>query len=196
MPPLVDFSEFERSAQANNLDLRVAGSSLKAAQFGLVSARGGYLPNLALDYFYGIDAANFATHTDGVRNLGYAATATLNIPVWNWGATRSRVTQAGLKRDQARRELSLAQRKLLAQIRLMWSEADAARSELELLRSSAELAAQSQKLTTLRYQGGEASVLEVVDAQNTRTQARNALHDGVVRYRTALASLQLLTGTM
>jgi outer membrane protein TolC len=196
MPPLVDFSEFEKSAQAHNLDLRVAGSSLKAAQFGLVSARGGYLPSLSLDYFYGIDAANFATHTDGVRNLGYAAAATLNIPVWNWGATHSRVTQAGLKRDQARRELSLAQRKLLAQIRLMWSEADAARSELELLRSSAELAAQSQKLTTLRYQGGEASVLEVVDAQNTRTQARNALHDGVVRYRTALASLQLLTGTM
>jgi outer membrane protein TolC len=39
-------------------------------------------------------------------------------------------------------------------------------------------------------------VLEVVDAQNTLTQARNAYSDGVVRYRTAVANLQTLTGTM
>lgn len=196
MQPLADFADFEKSAQAHNLDLQVGSSTLKAAQSGLTAARAAYLPGLSLDYFYGIDAPQFSTHTDGVRNLGSAATATLNIPIWNWGATRSRVTQAGLKRDQAQRELSLAQRKLLAQIRESWAEADAARAELELLKSSAELAAQSQKLTTLRYQGGEATVLEVVDAQNTLTQARNAYHDGVVRYRTALAGLQLLTGTM
>jgi len=195
-PELAAFDDFSRAAAANNLDLQVAMGSLRAARFGLDSARGGYLPSLSLDYFYGIDAPQFATHTEGVRNLGYAATATLNIPVWNWGATRSKVTQASLKRAQAQRELSLAQRRLLAQIRTAYGEADAARSELDLLKSSAELAAQSQKLTTLRYQGGEASVLEVVDAQNTLTQARNAYHDGVVRYRTALAGLQTLTGTM
>ena len=38
--------------------------------------------------------------------------------------------------------------------------------------------------------------LEVVDAQNTITQARNAYGDGLVRYRVALASLQLLTGSL
>ena len=43
---------------------------------------------------------------------------------------------------------------------------------------------------------GEATVLEVVDAQNTLTQAQGAYHDGVVRYRAALANLQTLTGTM
>ncbi|HWZ46005.1 MAG TPA: TolC family protein [Candidatus Saccharimonadales bacterium] len=196
MPALAEFSEFERAAQANNLDLKASNASFKAAQLGVTSARGGYLPSLSLDYFYGIDASQFATRTGGVRNLGYSATATLNIPVWNWGTTRSRVTQAGLRRDQAQRELSQAQRRLLAQIRLAYGEADAARSELDLLKSSAELAAQSQRLTTLRYQSGEASVLEVVDAQNTLTQSRNAFHDGEVRYRTALASLQVLTGTM
>ena len=195
-PALAAFDDFARAAQAKNLDLKAANALFQAAQFGVTSARGGYLPDLSLDYFYGIDAPQFSTHTNGLRNLGYAATATLNIPVWNWGSTRSRVAQAGLKRDQARRELSLAQRKLLAQIRIAWAEADAARSELDLLRSSADLAAQSQHLTTLRYQGGEASVLEVVDSQNTLTQARNAYHDGVVRYRVALAGLQMLTGTM
>jgi outer membrane protein TolC len=37
-------------------------------------------------------------------------------------------------------------------------------------------------------------VLEVVDAQNTATLARNAFSDGESRYRVALANLQTLTG--
>jgi outer membrane protein TolC len=106
------------------------------------------------------------------------------------------VVQADLRRKQAQRELSLAQRKLQADMRELYADAQASRSELDLLKNSAELAAESLRLTNLRYQGGEATVLEVVDAQNTLTQARDAYNDGVVRYRAALANLQTLTGTM
>jgi len=66
---------------------------------------------------------------------------------------------------------------------------------MESLASSAELAAESMRLVTLRYQAGESTVLEVVDAQNTLTQARNAYDDGQARYRVAVANLQTLTGT-
>jgi outer membrane protein TolC len=191
-----------------NPDLRAARASLQAAHSDLTGAKSGYFPSLGLDYWYGIDSTHFAMHdtifqTVGgvtvpvvVNTLGYSASATLNIPIWNWGSTHSKVVQADLKEKQAERELSLAQRKLLAQIHSAYDEAQAALSELELLKSSADLAAQSLRLTTMRYQGGESTVLEVVDAQNTLTQARNAYSDGVVRYRTALAGLQTLTGTM
>ena len=53
---------------------------------------------------------------------------------------------------------------------------------------------ESLRLTVLRYQAGEVSVLEVVDAQGTLAQARNALTDGLIRYRVALAGLQSVTG--
>jgi outer membrane protein TolC len=195
-PPLMSFEEFTRAAEVKNPELRAANASVQAAGFEVSAARGAYFPSLTMDYFYGIDANHFATRTDGLQNLGYAAIATVNIPLWNWGANRSKVTQADLKRKQAQRELSLAQRKLLADMRSLYHEAEAARSELELLKSSAELAAESLRLTTLRYQGGEATVLEVVDAQNTLTQAQNGYSDGQLRYRTALANLQTLTGTM
>jgi outer membrane protein TolC len=195
-PPLESFEEFSRAAEVHNPELQASRASLQASKFDLSSARGGFFPTLTLDYFYGIDATHFATYNDGIPNLGYSASATLSIPIWNWGATRSKVAQADLKRRQAQRELSLAERKLQANIRSLFHEAQAARDELDLLKSSAELAAESLRLTTLRYQGGEATVLEVVDAQNTLTQARNAFSDGQVRYRTALANLQTLTGTM
>jgi outer membrane protein TolC len=196
-PPLLSFEEFMKSAQNRNPDLRASTASYQATKFELSSAQSAYFPTLTLDYFYGIDAPHFAVNEpNGARNLGYGVSATMNIPIWNWGATHSKVVQAGLKRKQAQRELSFAQRKLQADMRELYAEAEAARAELELLKNSADLAAESLRLTTLRYQGGESTVLEVVDAQNTLTQARNALSDGEVRARTALAGLQTLTGTM
>jgi outer membrane protein TolC len=196
-PPLVSFEEFIKTAQSRNPDVRASTASFTAAKFEVASAQSAYLPTLTLDYFYGIDAPHFAAHEpDGTRNLGYSVAATLNIPIWNWGATHSKVVQADLKRKQAQRELTLAQRKLQADMRELYAEAEAAHAELELLKSSVDLATESLRLTILRYQGGESTVLEVVDAQNTLTQARNAFSDGEVRARTAVANLQTLTGTM
>jgi outer membrane protein TolC len=67
---------------------------------------------------------------------------------------------------------------------------------VDSLRTSLDLATESLRLTVLRYQAGDARLLEVVDAQSTLTQARNAFDDGLVRYRAALVALQTLTGTL
>ena len=174
--------------------------AVRAAGSDVVVARAAYLPSLSLDYWYGIDAAQFAANTviNGQKfsNLGSSASATLNIPIWNWGATQSHVKQAELRRTQAQRELSLAQRKLLAEIKSLYAEAETALNELGGLNRSAELAEESLRLTTLRYKSGEATVLEVVDAQTTYAQASSAYQDGAVRYRVALANLQTLTGVL
>jgi outer membrane protein TolC len=84
---------------------------------------------------------------------------------------------------------------LLADMRILYSEAQAAQAEMESLNRSAELAAEGVRLANLRYQSGEALVLEVVDAQSTLTQALNAFNDGQVRFRVAVANLQTLTGS-
>jgi outer membrane protein len=192
---LPSFPEVQAAAANKNPELRAALATVQEANQEVAVAWNGFLPSLSFDYFYGIDAAQFATRApDGTRNLGYAATATLQLPVWNWGANRSKLKQADLRRQQARVELSSTQRELLAKLRTFYNEAQTARSELESLNQSAELAADSLRLTTLRYQGGEATVLEVVDAQNTLTVARNAFNDGQARFRLALATLQTLTG--
>jgi outer membrane protein len=130
-----------------------------------------------------------------VPNLGYFATATLNVPVWNWGATLSKLRQAKYRRQQAQVELSQAQREALANLYSFYNEAAVVRSEAGTLREAADLAAESLRLTNLRYQAGEATALEVVDAQNAMATARNAFDDGQARYRVALATLQTLTAT-
>jgi outer membrane protein TolC len=192
------FQEVEAAAANKNPELRAALAALQEAKQEVAVAWNGFLPSLSFDYFYGIDANQFASYSplpNRHRNLGYAASATLQLPVWNWGANRSKLKQAGLRREQAQVELSFTQRQLLAKMRTLYDEAQTARMEMESLGQSAELAADSSRLTTMRYQAGEATVLEVVDAQNTLTQARNAFNDGQARFRVALANLQTLTGT-
>ena len=189
-------AEFQQRAAQDNPDVGAAIESAKAADENVFAARAAYLPSLSFDYFYGIDATHFATRTNGISNLGSSVVVTLNIPIWNWGATQSKVKQAELQRDQAKRELSLVQRKRLAEIQSLYAEAATASEELSSLKRSAELGAESLRLTTLRYKNGESTVLEVVDAQNAATQSDVAYQDGAVRYRVALANLQTLTGVL
>lgn len=193
-PPLPKFSEVQALAQKNNVDLRAVLQSLDVASKEVWVARGGHLPTLSMGYSYGLDAPQFATQTGGLRNVGYQVAATVNVPLWSWGSTQSKVKQAELRRDLARVELSAAQRQAIANLKSGYGEAQLAHGQLELLRSSAEMAAESLRLTTLRYQAGEATALEVLDAQNTVAQARNAYDDGEARYRLALATLQTWTG--
>jgi outer membrane protein len=193
--PLPTFPEVEAAGRKNNPDLRAALAALEVADHEVAAAWGGLLPSLSIDYFYGIDSNQFAIRSNGVRNLGYSAVASLQIPIFSWGADRSKLKQAELRREQAHVELSFAQRELLSHLRQFYSEAETSRSEMDSLASSAELAADSMRLTTLRYQAGESTVLEVVDAQNTLTLARNAYDDGQARFRVAVANLQTLTGS-
>jgi len=70
----------------------------------------------------------------------------------------------------------------------------AARSNADSAQHIADLASESLRLTSLRYEAGESSALEVVDAQNTLVQARNNYDAALTRYRIALAQLQTVTG--
>jgi len=195
--PLPGQEEVDTAASKNNPEIKSAMATLRAASLDVTGARAAYLPDLGLDFNYGIDAPEFAVHgPDGARNLGYSAEATLDIPVWDWFSTHDRVKQKVYQRDSAKVALSAAQRKLLAQLSEAYGEARVAQDQLQSLDRSVETARESLRLVRMRYSAGESTVLEVVDAQNTVAAAENAREDGILRYQTALADLQVLTGTM
>jgi len=208
LPPA---EEARAKAVATSPDLKAAQSGVEAANYDVSVARYAYLPSLGLDFYYGIDANQLAAtsalaqdtgrstlpnyQVANRQNLGYSGQLTLNIPVWNWGVTRSKVKQAEFKETQAKLDLSLAERTLQSNLAAAYADARAALAQIDSLRSSTDLAVESLRLTVLRYEAGEATALEVVDAQTTVAQARNAYDDGQVRYRVALANLQTLTGS-
>ena len=195
--PLQPIETLRSLATQSNPDIKAAEAAVQQESSGVSAARGGLLPTVSFDYWYGINANQWAIYgLEGERLLGSAAQVSMTVPLWSWGATQSKLRQAQLRVQQAKAELTLAQRQLLASISTFYREADVARQQVDSLRTSLDLATESLRLTLLRYQAGDATVLEVVDAQATLTQARLAYDDGLVRYRVALAVLQTLTGTL
>ena len=196
-PQVASREDVEQAASKNNPELRSALAALGESNADVLAARGAYLPSLGLNYTYGIDAPEFAVNgPDKVRNLGYSASVTVNIPVWDWLSTQHKVKQSEIRRDATKVALTATQRRLIARLDEAYSEATAARDQLASLDASVRTAEESLRLTKMRYTGGEATVLEVVDAQTAFVTAGNAREDGLVRFRAALADLQTLTGTM
>lgn len=195
--PLPSYSEVEDLARQRSPELRAAEEALRQEVYGVTIARTAYLPALSFDYFFGINANQFATHDpEGNNRLGSSAQATLNIPVWDWFTTRSKVRQADMRRQQAQLDLELTRKQVISNLHALYLEAQSALVQLDSLRRSLDDAAESLRLTSLRYEAGEVTVIEVVDAQSTLAEARNAYDGGLSRYRLALATIQTLTGTI
>src|SRR5580704_1479506 len=196
-PALPNREDVNRLASANNPEVRSALAGVRAGNAEVTSARATYLPDLGLNFSYGIDAAQFAKRgPDDVSNLGYSISGTIDIPVWDWFSTQKRIKQSEIKRDAARVTATAAERRVIAALEEVYAEAVAARDQMDLLHLSVRTAEESLRLTKLRYSSGEATVFEVVDAETAYLSVETAQAEGVVRYQTALAGLQVLIGTL
>ncbi len=199
LPP---FNEVQAMAEKQNPELRTANLSIEQAGLDVKLAKNAFLPSMVIDGDYGIEANAFKLHSsvaaDPARqvlpNLGYFVTATLTVPIWDWGGLKSKVKQAQLRQKQAETQLSQTQRQLAGSLYAAYNEALTARSAVTSMRHAAELATESLRLTSLRYQAGESTAQEVVDAQNALITSRNAYDDAQARYRLAISALQTLTG--
>jgi outer membrane protein TolC len=200
---LPSFEEVKSMTEKDNPDMRAAIQAERQTHYEVMAAKAAFLPTMSIDLDYGIEANDFALRsvekadaTKGpVPNLGYFLTASFNLPVWDWGTLRSKLHQAKYKDEQAHAELSQVQRQMLNNLYSYYNEAAVARETVERERHTSDLAAESLRLINLRYQGGESTALEAVDAQNTFIAARGLYDDAEARYRVALANLQTLTGS-
>jgi outer membrane protein TolC len=199
---LPTFQEAQKMAATKNPDMEMAMQTLYQAKVAVQATKGAFLPAFFTDSVYGIEANEFALHSRNVEepkagvlpNLGYFVTVGVNVPVWDWGTLRSKLHQAEFKREQARLDLSQTQRELLSTLYGSYNEAAVARVAVDETRHTADLAAESLRLTNLRYKAGASTALDVVVAENTATQARNSYDDAELRYRVALVNLQTVTG--
>ncbi len=197
-PPLLPGrTGIESLARQNNPELRSALASVQISQAQTYAARSALTPQLLLNFTYGIDATNFSQYgPEGIHNLGYAMSAGLDIPLWDWLITERRIKQASLRENASKVSLTAVQRRLIASLAEFYAEADVAYRQLALLDTTVVTARESLRLVNLRYVDGDSTVLDVVDAQNTLIAAETAQIDGRVRYRIALANLQTLTGKL
>ena len=129
-----------------------------------------------------------------VKHTGVSAAVSFSIPIFDWGASRSRETQARLRVQVAENERTLALCGFTQQFYAAQAQVANAAARINLAREGVAKAQDNVAASIARYRAGEAQIVEVTDAQTTLVEQRSALYQAIFDYQTALARLRHTTG--
>ncbi|MCU1246274.1 MAG: outer rane efflux protein [Acidobacteria bacterium] len=192
-PSAADLERFTPAMSAQQPALVAAEAQQRVARADVSVARAGRLPSLTYAVDEGFDAPS--THAADIRDhSGYLATATLNIPIFDWGIGRARQRQAELKVKAAGNQLALIRRDLQQQYLAAREEALSAVRRVDNARAAVEDAIRNVDISIARYRAGEAPILEVTDAETTLATQRANYMQALYDFEIARARLQEAAG--
>jgi outer membrane protein TolC len=166
---------------------------LRAARHDITIARADRLPSLSYAINGGFDTDSL--HAPRLhQHTGVSAGISFNIPIFDWGANRSRERQARLRAEVAENERTLALRGFTEQFYAARAQAASAEGRIRLAREGVTKAQDNLAASIARYRAGEAQIVEVTDAQTTLVEQRTALHQAIFDYQIALSHLRQATG--
>jgi outer membrane protein TolC len=193
VPADAQFQQFKPENISRRPEFAQLEASLRAAKEEIRIARADRLPSLSYSVNGGFD-------TDSLRpprlkeHTGMSAAISLNIPIFDWGATRSRERQARLRAQVVENERALAVRGFTQQYYAALAQANSAAVRVRLAGTAITLAQANLDASIARYRAGEAQIIEVTDAQTTLIAQRLALYQAIFDYQTALGRLRQATG--
>ena len=193
LPIASEFQQFKAEDVSRRPEFTQLDQQLRAAHQEIRIARADRLPTLSY-------SVNGGFETDSVKSprlkehSGVQAGISFSIPIFDWGASRSREQQARLRVEVAENERTLALRGFTQQFYAAQAQAANAAARINLAREGLTKAQDNVAASIARYRAGEAQIVEVTDAQTTLVERRSALYQAIFDYQTALARLRLATG--
>ena len=193
VPVDAEFEQFHANDISRRPEFTQLEAQIRAAKHEIRIARADRLPSLTYSMNGGFD-------TDSLRpprlkeHSGVSAAINLNIPIFDWGATRSKERQARLRVQIAENERTVAVRGFTQQFYAAQAQANTAAARVRLAGQALTLAQSNLNTSIARYRAGEAQIIEVTDAQTTLVTRRLALYQAIFDYQTALGRLRQATG--
>ena len=193
LPIASEYQQFKAEDVSRRPEFTQLDQQLRAAQQEIKIARADRLPSLSY-------SVNGGFETDSMKSprlkehTGVSAGISFSIPIFDWGASRSRETQARLRVEVAENERTLALRGFTQQFYAAQAQAANAAARINIAREGVTKAQDNVAASIARYRAGEAQIVEVTDAQTTLVEQRNALYQAIFDYQTALARLRQATG--
>ncbi len=158
-------------------DVVAAGELVEASRALVGSARADYLPRLSLTA-----GAGYTAHAvDAFGNTGtfsYSVGPVLSWAAFDLGRVKARVDEARAQEREARMDLERARLAAREQIEVASVRYGSSRSRLERLEEAARASERAADLARLRYEGGVADFLQVLDAERTLLGAQDRLVEG------------------
>ena len=193
VPVDAEFQQFNANDISKRPEFTQLEMQIRAAKEDIRIARADRLPSLTYSMNGGFD-------TDSLKpprlkeHSGISAAINFNIPIFDWGASRSRERQARLRAEIAENERTVSLRGFTQQFYAAQAQATTAAARVRLAGEALRLAQINLDTSIARYRAGEAQIVEVTDAQTTLVTQRLALYQAIFDYQTALGRLRQATG--
>ena len=172
----------------------VAAERQFAVERALVgAAKADYLPRINLAGSAGYTALSF----DGLGDDGsfrYAVGPVISWPALNLGRVKARVDVTRAREAEAQAQYSQTVLLALQEVENTLVRYRTAYSRMERIRDAAEASGRAAELARLRFTGGVAGFLEVLDAERTQLEAETQLAQGRTEAATAYAALYKALG--
>jgi multidrug efflux system outer membrane protein len=174
-------------------DIQVAEFNLAAANAQIGVARSAYFPAIGLTGTGGVESSALSALFTGASVL-WTTTASLAQPIFTAGRTRSQVAVAEAQHQEALLEYQQTIRQAFREVSdalVGYRKLREFREQQQLLLTSAE---DARRLADIRYRGGAASYLEVLDADTRRFNAELGLADAQFQELSALVEIYRALG--
>ncbi|HUG23747.1 efflux transporter outer membrane subunit [Piscinibacter sp.] len=174
-------------------DVQAAEARLQAAGARVDAARAAYFPSISLTAAFGRQSVELSRLTDG-PSLIWSVVASLTQPIWNGGRLDAQTDLARARQ----REAELDYRDTVAVAFKEVRDALGARSETQQsLRNAIErerALSRAAQLTALRFNGGESSRLDLIEAERAALAAQAQMADARRAIAVAQADLYRVLG--
>jgi len=185
-----------RVATQNNLNIQIYQDSVKFSEQEIERAKAGHLPTLDAVASYNNNYANGGAYGFGSDLKTATIGVQLQIPLYQGGATSSRIRQAALNKQKAQDDVEIARRQ---------TELETQRAYLNLSTSIAQVKAYEQALissqsqldsTNTGYEVGVRTSVDVLNAQQQLFVAKRDLLQARYSYLVNIIRLKTASGVV
>lgn len=189
MPIRVDYYEIlDRRA-----DLRSAELSIRSAELGVDIAQAAFNPKLQLSV-----GGSWQTFTPNASNKTYidgAITLGVSVPIFHWGERRHTVALARSDVQIAYREWQQIRDDIEQQEADGWSALRSSYLQMQSSLRNLEIASENLAISTFAYNEGQATVLDVLQAQISWIQIYTNAITARFNYAVAVSAYQFITSS-
>lgn len=175
----------------DNPDVQLLEHERTAATHQITIAKAERLPTLSVAGDVGVLGI---TPGEYRQDVGYSVLLTLELPLFNWGSTASRIEQKELAWDMLEAQLQLQKRELEKEWRVLLGELGSARRNLANYATNINDAEKNYLAAKSRFAGGSGSNLEVLEAQRLLVEAKLNYNTTLYQLRSGLALALKLCG--
>ena len=171
-------------------EVQVAEEQNKVSRLERQAVRAEYLPSLEFLGDYGVSGITSNKSDLPTRSVAVQ----LNVPIFNGGLTRGRVTAAASRERQTALELSNIRGQVEEDVRLALTTLRTAAAQVRAADESVLLAQRELEMARDRFRAGVGDNLEVVTAQTSLANARDAQVTALAQHNAARLNLAAALG--